>query len=338
MYCPRLDHFVRLNSNGTIGKCGHMTIQHGFDSVDSMHSSDWLAQVKAQFAQDEWPEECSRCQDTEQIKNTSVRTASIKRDQLLKRFDPDYLIVGGVLDNVCNSACQSCSSDLSTKIGALTGDPIKVRNRELLDTVPWERIVELDINGGEPTASPRYKQLLETPPPNVKIIRVNTNCSRVLPNIENLLKKQIKIIITASLDGTGLIHDYVRWPIKWSNYTQTIERYCELRSQYRNLELQAWTTLHSQNALDFANIVQYCQQHEINHDWALLEYPVVLDARYSNRLSRAASGLLETDYPEIASQIAVRETNDEFFEAFVKAQDRIRSINIKDYYEDCYYR
>ena len=25
MQCPRIRHFARLNHNGTIGKCGHMT-------------------------------------------------------------------------------------------------------------------------------------------------------------------------------------------------------------------------------------------------------------------------------------------------------------------------
>ena len=36
MYCPRLDHFVRLNQNGSVGKCGHMINAKGFDSLEEL--------------------------------------------------------------------------------------------------------------------------------------------------------------------------------------------------------------------------------------------------------------------------------------------------------------
>ena len=289
MYCPRLDHFARLNSNGTIGKCGHMTIQHGFKNVEQMQNSKWLARVREDFLNQTWPKECIRCRDTEAVTQRSIRLSSIERDRLLSKFDSNYLIVGGVLDNICNSACQSCSSDLSTKIGALDGSRIKVNNEHLLDALPWENIIELDINGGEPTASPRYQTLLENPPPNVKIIRINTNCSRPMRAIEKLLQRRIKVIVTASLDGIGAIHDYVRWPIKWNNYIKVINIYKQLRDQYSNLELQAWTTVSSLNAMDLPNIIKYCNTNNINHDWSFLTFPSALDARYYNRLTANVS-------------------------------------------------
>ena len=39
MDCPRLEHFVRLNHDGTIGKCGHMIGGKRFESIDDMHNS-----------------------------------------------------------------------------------------------------------------------------------------------------------------------------------------------------------------------------------------------------------------------------------------------------------
>ena len=36
MYCPRIDHFVRLNSDGTIGKCGHMIGAKGFENFNEL--------------------------------------------------------------------------------------------------------------------------------------------------------------------------------------------------------------------------------------------------------------------------------------------------------------
>ena len=52
MYCPRLDHFMRFNPNGTISRCGHMVTPAQFESLDAMESSEWLANIKKQFVQE----------------------------------------------------------------------------------------------------------------------------------------------------------------------------------------------------------------------------------------------------------------------------------------------
>ena len=36
MYCPRLDHFVRFNPNGTVSRCGHMVNSPEFDTLEKM--------------------------------------------------------------------------------------------------------------------------------------------------------------------------------------------------------------------------------------------------------------------------------------------------------------
>jgi len=109
MQCPRLDHFVRLNHTGKIGKCGHMTQAPEFDSLAAMQNSVWLVKIKKQMEDNIWPKECVRCAMTEGTSNTSIRLDMIERDRILNSIQRDYLIVGGVLDNVCNSACQSCN-------------------------------------------------------------------------------------------------------------------------------------------------------------------------------------------------------------------------------------
>jgi hypothetical protein len=73
MYCPRLDHFVRFNFNGTVSRCGHMTNAPQFESLQQMDASDWLANVQTSMSQDSWPDECVRCKEVEQIGNKSVR-------------------------------------------------------------------------------------------------------------------------------------------------------------------------------------------------------------------------------------------------------------------------
>lgn len=322
MHCPRLDHFVRFNQDGSIGKCGHMIDSPGFLSWDDMQSSPWLASIKEKMSNDQWPNECRRCQLTEP--RHSIRLDSVRRHEFLKK-NPDYIILGGVLDNVCNSACQSCNSNLSTKIGSLESrDYIRINNTSLFDRIPMGRVVEIDINGGEPTSSPNYQRLLQNLPSTVKILRVNTNGSRVLPNIRNLLDQGTHIILTLSLDGTKRIHDYVRWPITWDVYLSTIDKYQKLKQQYRNLTLQSWTTLHALNIADFDNIKKFSQEQEIKHSWAYLEKPQALNVRYQNSFT-----ISEKHFdPEV---VAIDTNNQEQIDAYIKKQDRLRNIRIRDY-------
>ncbi len=294
----------------------------GFSSWDDMQNSTWLKSVKDQMDKDQWPSECRRCQDTEP--DHSIRLDSINRHKLLKRYS-DYVILGGVLDNVCNSACQSCNANLSTKIGSLTSrNYIRINNKSLFDHIPIHRVIEIDINGGEPTASPNYQDLLENLPHRVKILRVNTNGSKILPNLEKILDRGIHVIITLSLDGVGSVHDYVRWPIMWNNYCSTVERYHDLKNKFDNLTLQAWTTVHALNLGNFHIIESWANSQELKHSWAYLDEPRPLNVRYSNNMT--------VPYKSFdPDNVAIDQDNQQDLNQFIIYQDQLRSISIKDY-------
>ena len=258
MYCPRLDHFVRFNPNGSLGRCGHMINAPEFHTLEQLDTSEWLSKIKQDFAQDKWPDECVRCQTTEQINQTSIRLNAIEFDK--KQTQSDYLTVGGVLDNICNSACQSCNSNLSTKIGSLISrDYVIVDNSMAFWQLPLDRVVHLDLNGGEPSASKNYRHILKNIPPSVNSVRINTNCSTVIPEIKELVQRGIQVTVTVSLDGIGQVHDYVRWPIKWENFERNLDTYRNMGIQ----ELNTWTTVSSLNIGDLKNIFAYTKQHEL---------------------------------------------------------------------------
>lgn len=325
MYCARLDHFVRFNDNGTIGKCGHMVDALGFGTWEEMRQSAWLKNIRDEMSQDRWPKECVRCQKTEANRGRSIRIASLERHAVLSRISEDYLILGGVLDNVCNSACQSCNPSLSTKIGSLYNKKyIRIDNQSLFQRVPLDRVLEIDLNGGEPAASSNYQRLLENLPPQVKILRVNTNGSRLLPNLENILKRNVHVIVTLSLDGTGKTHDYVRWPVRWIDYCRVVDQYFEISSRYKNLSLQAWSTIHALNIKDFDNIKRFAQDRGLKHDWAYLEVPPQINIKFSNSYTSPCRDIA----PDI---IATGEDNQIDIDEFIANQDRLRKINIRDY-------
>ena len=337
MYCPRLNHFVRLNKNGSIGKCGHMNTSMGFESVDQLEKSEWLKKIKTKMSNDEWPDECIRCKQTEEINQQSVRIKSIERHKLLQPLKEDYLVVGGVLDNVCNSACQTCHSGLSTKIGSLESkDYPRVDNYVRFWELPQNRILEIDVNGGEPTASKNYKKILSRLPTNTRIVRMNTNGSRMIPEIESILKKRIMVIVTLSLDGVKDVHDYVRWPIKWKNYIKSVKAYKNLQKQYPSFRLNTWTTVSSLNVANFSSILDFVTEHNLDHSWALLNNPEVYDPRFKNSFTlNAKNKLQKSSYKicqDLANTIATGDDNQSQLDLFIKKQDFLRKINIKDYF------
>ncbi len=327
MHCPRLNHFTRLMRNGTVGKCGHMVNGRGFDSFEELEDSEWLKGVKETMGKDQWPKECVRCEQSEKVKNESVRTNSIQRHKLLKPIRDDYLIVGGVLDNTCNSACQSCNSGLSTKIGALESkkDFPRVDNFEVFKKLPQERIIEFDVNGGEPTASKNYKKILQDLPENVKIVRMNTNGSRMIKELETVLERNIMVIVTMSLDGLGDVHDYTRWPIKWKDYVKTVDAYQQLQKKYKLLQLDMWTTVSCLNVKTLPDIIDFTKEKNIPHDWAFLDSPNVLNIRYKNRFTEEAKHVSP-------QEIAIDEDNSHLLELFIKRQDKLRGIDYRDYF------
>ena len=279
MHCPRLDHFVRFNANGTVSRCGHMVNAPEYESLNAMEASSWLADTKELFKFDQWPKECVRCQETEP---DSIRMYATELE--CQTTQKDYLQVGGVLDNLCNAACQTCNQNLSSRIGSLMGPgfPI-INNTDQFWQLPQERIVHLDINGGEPSYSKNYKKILSNLPSNLKTLRLNTNCSTVLTELVGIANRGIEVTVTVSCDGIGSVHDFVRWPIPWQDFYRNLMTYKTMP-----VRLNLWTTVSVLNLDDLPNIQAFAQEHGIDHSYAYLKSPYELSVDNTDHLVRDA--------------------------------------------------
>ena len=270
MLCPRLKHFVRFNPNGTVSRCGHMVDAPEFNTLEEMDESLWLRNVKLSMHKGQWPKWCERCKQTESENGSSIRLNAIEFDKLQKQ--EDYLIVGGVLDNLCNSACLSCDENHSTLIGGLKSKAYTiVDNSNKFWQLPLGRIVHLDINGGEPSYSKNYKHILANLPANIKSVRLNTNCSTILEELLPLVDQGVDVTVTVSLDGIGEVHDRIRWPVKWDKFYANLQRYMAMP-----IRLNTWTTVSVLNVDDLPNILRFVQEHKIDHSYAYLKHPAEL--------------------------------------------------------------
>lgn len=297
-----------------------------FDSLEEMDSSQWLASIRQQ----QWPLECRRCQETEDLSGTSIRLNTIKFHNQQPKLD--YLIVGGILDNICNSACQFCNPELSTRIGSLhSRDYVRYNNADRFWKLPLDRIVHLDINGGEPSHSPAYKNLLQNLPDNVQSIRLNTNGSRVMDELTAVIERGICVTVTVSFDGVDNVHDYVRWPIRWKEVEKNILTY-----QTMSIELNLWTTLNALNVENFPKILEWAKSHKIDHSWGILHDPDALSIKYRNPFTKKARKIFEqgTDATlvRLLGHTAVANDNTKTIFEFIAAQDKLRNISYQDYF------
>lgn len=312
--------------NGKIGVCGHMTNGKSFDDIEKLESSDWLNNMKLSMSSSIWPKECIKCREEEKRDEKSIRLHAIDRHKILQSLRDDYLIIGGILDNICNAACQFCTENLSTKIGSLKhGSAYRLTdNSKIFERLPQARIIELDINGGEPSNSPNYAKLLSNPPSNVKIIRINTNASRYINEIETLLDKGIKIIITISLDGVGDIYEYVRWPLNWHKFNEIIDRYVDLRNKNKLLSLDFWTTISVYNIGYIKDIEDFAKNKEIDISMGRLNDPWQLDVRFKNPFTLAIKNPIEG--------VAVDKDNSVELIKYLYEQDKLRGTRFEDRY------
>lgn len=335
MYCHRLDHFRRLMPNGNVGLCGHMVNGPSFENLEQLEASPKLKELRHTMdVLNEWPEECQRCKLSEAIGQKSIRQNALDRHTVLQSIRSDYLIVGGILDNICNAACQFCTPELSTKIGNLHHgkDYVLTNNTSKFTKFPQDRIIELDINGGEPSNSPNYRYLLRNPPPNVKIIRINTNGSGFIDLVPSLISKGIKVIITLSLDGIGDQYEYIRYPLKWEKFTSVVDQYARLRDQTNLLSLDFWTTLSVYTLPFLPNIRKYADSVEIDMSLGILSQPSVLSINRNNYITRYSRDVILSK-DALANEIATdNETNDDDLVKFFKQQDALRGTNFETSY------
>ena len=147
----------------------------------------------------------------------------------------------------------------------------------------------------------------------------------------------MRLIITLSFDGTENIHDYARWPILWKDYKKNVNKYIELRNQYKNLRLNFWTTVTCLNVGDLENIFNYAKEVEIDHAYGFCISPKQLDIRYTNKLTIEGKEKLLSTGNKLLSAIAnkcgsLKKNNDVELRNFINSQDILRKINFKNYF------
>jgi MoaA/NifB/PqqE/SkfB family radical SAM enzyme len=197
------------------------------------------------------------------------------------------------LGNLCNLKCRMCSPYNSSQIVKehqhleKTNKEYQVMydstfgkfNPEFLKTQPlfeqdilWDQVIDLIPNlkkvymtGGEPTLiENNFRFMEECIKQNRKDITLffNTNCTNVNKKFTELISQFDRVCINASVDGVGLMNDYIRAPSKWSQISINIERL----AQMPNVHLGITPTVQVYNAFDLVNILNWVDELNIKYN------------------------------------------------------------------------
>lgn len=132
--------------------------------------------------------------------------------------------------------------------------------------VLWDQVISLIPNlkkvymtGGEPTLiDHNFKFMQECIDQERQdiVLFFNTNCTNINKKFLSLVEQFDEININASLDGTGIVNDYIRAPSKWEQISSNIEKLAQLP----NVKLGVTPTVQVYNVFNLVSILEWVDE------------------------------------------------------------------------------
>jgi glutamate-1-semialdehyde 2,1-aminomutase len=87
------------------------------------------------------------------------------------------------------------------------------------------------------------------------VLFFNTNCTNINKNFLELISQFDTVNINASLDGVGIVNEYIRAPSDWTQISSNIEKL----AQMPNVHLGITPTVQVYNVFDLVNIIKWVE-------------------------------------------------------------------------------
>lgn len=248
--------------------------------MESFYKSPEMTSLRQSMLDGQEPSACKKCFSIERAGTWSYRKVMNKKyadvlsdiqqeNKNQPLLNPRYLDIR--IGNLCNLACRMCSPHASSKLNAewtdFYGKPTPLVENQPLDhfelQTNWANIDLINFAGGEPLIS---KKVVET----LKILiskdhaknidlRFNTNLTRVDSEILNLIELFRSVDLTVSIDGTGKINDYIRFPSNWDSIVSNLQE-LQTRFQGKKVTLKVNITVQIYNAFNIPKLINYMIQ------------------------------------------------------------------------------
>lgn len=332
-----------------------------------MHSNN-LKRIKSQLQVGERPLECQKCWDTEDCGGKSLR-------QKINSAWPTEKAMQGIqsielrLGNHCNLKCRMCGPQNSTSWYSdykmlhgtqfVTDDHVDFDfansdiafdwHQDIQKVMSWieqvaPNLEEIQFVGGEPLIISNHIKLLRLLIESQKAkdlnLRYTTNAT-YLPEILFSLWAQFKeVTLSASIDATGSVFEYIRTPAKWSSIEKNLKRLeSEIGKSVKKVSIQPTANIY--NAHNLIHLSEWTLSHLKNIQWTehlnFQEYPswqsmCVLSKKVRDDLSmqfKKHVSTLEKDF-EISNEPRLRIISI----WFQSLSDRMQAFNLTNLKDD----
>lgn len=326
------------------------------DSIQDYQNSQLLAQVKANFKNGQWPQQCLRCQIEEQNGIDSKRILDQRRWQQhyqTVNLDSDKILTASIsFGNACNLKCITCGPTLSSKWAGEFRDLYQIDIKpvlyykqsfveELLSSIS-ESLIQVDIPGGEPLLSIPDEQkkflegLIDSGRSKEITLHYTTNISK-FPSRElwHLWKQFKQVELQLSIDGLGEKFEYIRYPADWATTVNNIQQYQYQRLKQDNIRLSVSHTLSIFNIYYLDEFLTWTQNQRLPRPWiGRVHDPdflrcTVWPQQYKKQLIDRLQSSQHTECHTWANLIMSHDDSELYpqFQQFVRRHDQYRGLD-----------
>lgn len=279
------------------------------NSIESVWNGPVFQKYRNEFNQRKMPDVCRECIVNEKNGVPSHRQYENKQWKELTEFyynNPHTTVPSPVsydirLSNECNLQCVMCNPMLSNQIAKNMANYNQSNQNNLYTTEygPEKYIIsdsalkqkfidhiidnadstqEIWTLGGEPFVMKTVMTLIETLVKNKQsdhiTLKMNSNGTVIKESwIENKLTKFKKVWIGLSLDATGDILEYVRYPSAWPVLQQKIVRLKKICDRHPSVKITLEPTVQLLNLKALPELYKFANEHELAVNPTFLDEP-----------------------------------------------------------------
>ena len=291
-----------------------------------------------------WDAGCKKCQQEEERGQTSLR--QVMNRELNGTTDIQSLEIS--LSNNCNLACRMCSPTYSTTWNKLVeANPVlrqyhhtveqpEISVEKIFAGINLRELKKIKYLGGEPFITPETRDLMEYLTTQNIIQHVefecNTNATLFPEKWLKYLDKFRAVNIELSIDGIGVVNDYVRHGKTWDQVETNIIKWNDYANNSKTT-VHMYSTVQAYNLHDMKNVKQLCRMLGINHYSSLLATPEFLSV---NVLPVEYLNSIKDDYNQkYYKSISKNGQFDKFCE-YTYNTDNVFGLHIKDVVPELY--
>ena len=256
-------------------------------SIDDYADSEFIAEIKQEFKQGQWPVGCERCKIEEDNGIESKRILDYNRwKEHYTNYDLDsnkFITSSIAFGNTCNLKCITCSPHSSSRWQKEYFDLYQIdipnhkfyKNNFVTNFVghaPY--MIHVDIPGGEPFLSgvKEQQELLNYYIDNDQASKISlhyTTNGTIFPDDAwwGLWEHFKEIDLQLSIDGIGNRYEYIRYPATWTELTNNVDRYVNKGKQLANVILSVSHTVSAYNIYYLDDFFSWCYTVGLPKPW-----------------------------------------------------------------------